>query len=456
MNNLNNLKDKIKTLLSILGMNLIFFSLRRKFPRAKLMPLFRRHLLESGIASERNQQLNFLMRGVMEAREQIVRGKYFSGTKQIEEIYQEIYNVYGISQSQALSPNLLSIEWSWAFGHLGNAAVYLKLRELDEDFRRHTLLVSSKSRGNELIEIINRHHDVTYLKTGEEYWSLLPSFWPYVQQQDILFLGQGRWIRPEKYYDLNYPKLCRAGSSPPLILDQDEINSKQKLLQEAGIDAGGWHCTLHVRNSKDGSIRNQDITTYFPAIEYVRSKGGSVFLLGLPSDGPRINQRGLIDLRYNSSLYNELQTFLISQSRFFIGSSGGPIIMPKAFGIPSIMTNIVSLGWCATSGPTHTYYLPKLLSVNGRFMPYSEALRCDPSWGDVPISLIESQNLSLRNNTPEEILDAVSMMVQITSDANKVGEFTNSSITKARSEYEWVASGSIAPTFLDQHPWYAN
>lgn len=394
------------------------------------------------------------MKKLYSAREQITRGKYNQGTNQLREVYEKVYEIYGLSPSQATPSNLLSVEWSWAFGHLGNAAVYLRMRELEGDSRNHVLFAENQNFGNQLLKLIERRHHVSFLQDGEQKWSIAPSFWPFVQQQDILFLGDGRWIRPERYYDTFYPKLKEAYSPPPLSLELAEIIEKKNLLRKIGVESSEWFCTLHVRSSNDDSIRNQDISDYLEAIKYINSKQGLVFLLGSSADVAKIERPGLIDLRHDRVLYSEIQPYLISQSRFMIGSSGGPIIMPKVFGVPSLITNIVNLGWCATSGPNHTYYLPKTLVRNNSVLSYAESLACDITWGDFKKSWLKDQSLELRNNKPSEILEAVAFMIEATNPDRKIEEYRNKDIDRARSEFEWVASGSIVPTFLEENPWY--
>lgn len=71
------IKNFLKTPLREIGLRLIYLSVNRPHPKAKINPYFKTVLIESSIASIRNAKLDDIIKELFCARELIVKGKYF-------------------------------------------------------------------------------------------------------------------------------------------------------------------------------------------------------------------------------------------------------------------------------------------------------------------------------------------------------------------------------------------
>ncbi len=129
--------------------------------------------------------------------------------------------------------------------------------------------------------------------------------------------------------------------------------------------------------------------------------------LGDRSMTPAEPQVGLIDYPFTDAKSDWMDVYLASRCRFHIGTSSGMSFVPLLFGRPVLFTNWITMAHVVSAPSVVT--LPKLL--------------LDPEGGVVPLEdycgrhgqILERADavlhgLSFRDNTPEELADAVRLM----------------------------------------------
>lgn len=218
--------------------------------------------------------------------------------------------------------------------------------------------------------------------------------------------------------------------------------------------------TLHVRggrgikkeNARTLNGRNAFILNYKKTIEYLISEGYNVIRIGdyKSSSLPFIN--GFIDLT-QKKYSKDIDIKLLSNAKFHIGTSSGPINIPPMFGKPVLLTNAVN--------PTTNFRYPNSLLIpkvwinknNNKEITYNELLQSN-------LRLIEDHTelgkFRLRENTSEEILFATKDMIDILNDQNNSKEMFRN-ICRNYDEYLFknnINSNTndmpLAPSFLQK------
>lgn len=134
-----------------------------------------------------------------------------------------------------------------------------------------------------------------------------------------------------------------------LTLADDHREQGQKILNDLGIPQDAWYVTLHMRekgyrdaHTTSADLRNVDPMTYFEAIQCITDAGGWVFRMGDPvSMTPLPNLPQVIDYAHSSIRSDWMDVFLGATSRFCLATSSGYYVIPKAFGVPVLLTNSV-------------------------------------------------------------------------------------------------------------------
>ena len=175
----------------------------------------------------------------------------------------------------------------------------------------------------------------------------------------------------------------------------------------------GWFCTLHYREPTyeygiARAERDVDLADIEPVVDDILRRGGMVIRLGHPGMRPMTARPDLIDF---SEAPVMLQAYAVSRSRFFLEfSPSGPGSFASGFGVPRLRTNSVNL-----DGP---------LEANGIVLPQRVV---DHAGVDRTLDIIrrglldeyliaEMDDVRLRKNTVEEVLEVVAMMLDQTKE----------------------------------------
>lgn len=153
------------------------------------------------------------------------------------------------------------------------------------------------------------------------------------------------------------------GHSPALVLSSFDVAQAEAEARSLGLDLHRpWVC-FHARDSSYyvnrlpqyttiSALRDVDVLSYIPALEFLAEEGFSIFRIGvtskteLPDLGPFVR-----DLTSVSSRSELLETYLISKCAVFFGSSSGVNELAATFSRPSIWTNCAHLFHVHTQRP---------------------------------------------------------------------------------------------------------
>jgi putative glycosyltransferase (TIGR04372 family) len=259
----------------------------------------------------------------------------------------------------------------------------------------------------------------------------------------------------------DFPALARKAQlkweaedrGPLLELSPEHRERGYRLLRDLGVPDLAWFVGLHVRETKDRSIRDADITTYRLAVEEIARRGGWVLRLGDRRMRPLPSWPNSIDFAHSVRREDWMDVFVWAEGRFFISTSSGPQLIPTSFGKPVAMTNFGPLTTmlCAKND----ILLPKQywLEREKRYLTLSE--RMNPEFA-LQESVDAFAKLGIRavDNTPEDLRDVVIEMMDRLEDRHTEAEHERELQTRfaelvaAREFYP----ARIARVFLSRYP----
>lgn len=213
-------------------------------------------------------------------------------------------------------------------------------------------------------------------------------------------------------------------SRPPLLALGDEAVANGRVeMKKLGLPEGSWFVSLHVRDSgfkagtwdaveRTDGYRNADIESYLPAVEAINERGGFVVRVGDSRMKPLSNSLGLIDYALDDRRSNELDIYLFSQCRFFVGTSSGPILTPSLFGVPVVGTAFAPIAARVHTTPSLTIHKHMRDIKNGRELAYTEIFDRGLAHGWTS-EFYENNRVELLPNSPEELSQVVEEMLDI-------------------------------------------
>jgi putative glycosyltransferase (TIGR04372 family) len=213
-----------------------------------------------------------------------------------------------------------------------------------------------------------------------------------------------------KYYEVNSLWEKRL---PLLSLSDSHRFRGREALRRLGMPDGAWFVCLHAREGGYApevenlhSYRNADINNYRLAINTIASQGGWVVRMGDPTMKPLQGVPNFIDYAHSSEKSDWMDVFLCAECRLFLGNTSGIFLMSTAFGVPSVLVNMVPFA-AQAYGP-NDIYIPKLLrdKKTGRYLKFSEIF-CSPIANFRYSELFFNAGLEVEENSPEDINDLV-------------------------------------------------
>ena len=355
----------------------------------------------------------------------------------------------------------LSRRWGSAIGHIALIDYYVKLARLGllaDD--QPPLVVPLKSVANQalldywkpFLKITTESSEVErYYR--ENPFSELPL--------EVMRLKDGRSLYYAHAAALAESMWKQQHRGPLLQIQPGHHEKGWKMLFDRGLPEDGWFVCVHVR---DGGFRNPhklsrvagrnaDIRSYFSAFETIRNHGGWVVRIGDSSMVPLPPMDRVIDCTQDAHKRDWLDLFLLSQCRFFIGTNSGPACVPPVFGVPCVYTNWMPLGvnhWFRNNILLHKLYR---WEASARLLTYREMISEPVGYLESPEKL-SGMGISLIDNTPDDINDAVSEMLLRLESAGEPDVEAN----QRQSRCDEIAlecgsySGSrVAQRFLKQH-----
>jgi putative glycosyltransferase (TIGR04372 family) len=308
--------------------------------------------------------------------------------------------------------------WSGHLGHTAMMGIQAKRHLLDgtASKKRYLICPPAQNPGNRyLVAQMGR-----FFVLVDDH-SQLPCRREYIDAVAKYFYIDKSLAGPPTYYWQVLAEVSRAweesGAGPLLSFSPDELARGTAQRTALGVPPASWHACLHVRASgykgqhEDlHSVLNADISTYDLAIDTVIKRGGWVIRIGDPSM-PKLRPRdGVIDYAHSQLKSPEMDIFLSGTGRFYIGTSSGPAYVPTLYGVPSVLTNWFPTGTRPLN--TSDLFIPKLhwYESEMEFAPFDDSMS-QPLGHIHSLPQFKRLGISLRNNTGEEIRDAVKEML---------------------------------------------
>jgi putative glycosyltransferase (TIGR04372 family) len=219
-----------------------------------------------------------------------------------------------------------------------------------------------------------------------------------------------------------------AVGSPPVFARVRGRNERQcrTLAASLGIDPTRPIVTLHVREAgwrsghyKNGergmdAVRNADFETYRPAIGFLQQHGYQAVRLGDPTMSALSDDERIVDLAPVPEADSLFELWVVSNSAFMIGADSGPLGLATLAGTPVLIVNSVHLTW-GTKRPNDRF-ICKIAHRPGTSEPMSLAEMVAGGYLSCEVApTVGQMDRPYRDNTPEEIVEAVEEMLSLLS-----------------------------------------
>ena len=192
----------------------------------------------------------------------------------------------------------------------------------------------------------------------------------------------------------------------------------ERTAQALGIARDARIVTLHVResgfkNAAGGespadALRNAQIETYFPAIDFLVSRGYLVARIGDPMMTP-VQRTGVVDVATSPERSDELELWLMMRASLQIACDSGPYCVSYLTNTPCLAVNVTNIVGGYPIRTRDRYILKHVYDDNrGRQLTLREMLTND--YFETRKNL---DRYRVIDNTAEEITEAVQEMLEI-------------------------------------------
>ena len=385
-------------------------------------------------------------------------GNYQAATKKRIGVLNKIYDFHKVDRFDYYPP-MLSNQFFGPFGH--HAVIGLHLAA------QHTGLLPSGERMGLLPpnlgyqEIFNIYKSkMRFIPNMNEFqWTEFPINFHLAENLQI-------WRGKEDFIE-GYQVTDKVFQSRDVDLDNaffscnsDYLVASRELLCNFGLTDQDWFVGLHIRDGgKTPALRNQQISNYLPAIKEITKKGGWVIRIGGTEMPPLPTLPRVIDLTTQPNALREVHLYVLSKSKFFIGTCSGPQYFPSLFGVPTLFTNQIGPGRSILTFSKHSIHLPKhYLRNDGRKAGLSEMLNSPFGFGELTLKEFSDRGIHVQENSSEEIRQAV---LEIFSRVNGTYQDNDADLDKKvsdiRSGFWWTSKGKFASTYLrENESWLLN
>ncbi len=316
----------------------------------------------------------------------------------------------------SLAVRFISGSFIGHIGHLGLIDLIQKARYLGELSPELRIFVGRKeSVANQAyLDCWRTHMDVHYLDI-DEYRAFEKLMRPLFDDVSIVRLRDSRPHFYNAYASIN-EYWSQGGRSPLLSLDPVLVEHGQSVFERQGLDRSGWFVGLHVREGDPFPWTNavdSDVINYLPAIRAIIAAGGTVVRIGSANMRRLPEMKGLIDYASANWKSPELDVYIWSQCRFFIGTGSGPLNIPPTFGRPSILTNFPAIA--LDQGFSDHLMLPKrVLRGDGSQVTFNEILASP--FGYSISRKHQDYDWRFEDNSPSELEEACLEMIELTRE----------------------------------------
>jgi putative glycosyltransferase (TIGR04372 family) len=385
-----------------------------------------------------------------------VRGKYQQSINLRKEILSKLYESQGVLY-EGYNPPGISLGYVGPIGHQAILGTHIAAQKLGILEPRKAILPIYRHQVDRPI-IRSLQNDLNFLQyTDGASWGELPNNW-HIFERLQLIRTRNDFIDLYELIEEVFQNIDVSDDKPLMHFPEDYVTQSQAKLEALGLPRDAWFVALHVRNAGSGPARrNQPIDTYFPAIKEIIDLGGWVIRVGDKSMDKFPNFNQFIDLAVSNQDNSFLHPYVLASGKFFIGTSSGPASIPPLFGIPTLITNATSIGRNVLSSSKNSIYIPKLtVKSNGIALSYSETLSSCDGYGELEISELREQDLSLQCNSAEDILLGVREILDRINGTFVDDNFSGETLREIRSRFLFTSKGDIAQSFIANNKEWLN
>ena len=196
-------------------------------------------------------------------------------------------------------------------------------------------------------------------------------------------------------------------------------------------------------------MRGANLQDFSKAIDYLLDRHFTVIQIGDNSSQVIPKHRNVIDLtKYNDFA---IQLYSLSKAKFHVGTQSGPSTLAHFLGTPVIQSNTTAIGRNLFTASEFSIYLPKKVFKEKRELALSEIL-------SQPVAYAETLGLKkyryiLRDNSSDEILDAVIDMINLQEDRMSKTELqeVNNPVGIIQKNFKAIGKGNLAPSFIEKN-----
>ena len=349
-------------------------------------------------------------------------------------------------------------------GHLvGNTDLFGRRRILNSDKTQENIILISGYPCNEtIINIMKRQLPIVKNRLLSHLYKLA-----------LPFMKKTNLIKSVQMNTNEYREFSEAGSY--FTFTPDEENEGKRKLIDMGLKKDDWFVSFHARDSgylADPSnsqgmdfsyhdFRNSRIENCYKGMETVVNRGGFALRTGSLVTQPLLDNKNSHIIDYATEYGSDfLDIYINANCKFFIGNTSGLFHIPKAFGTPYAMANLI--GYLHISPQPNSLFIPKLIcdKKSGEFIPFENLKKLglfDRKTGVAAYrtKFYEEHGLEPIENTDYEIAELVEDMFDLTSGL----EADSESMELQRlykdiyyNEYpDRHDAGHLAPSFIKRH-----
>ncbi len=376
-------------------------------------------------------------------------GDFHLAQKIKTDILQDSWEKHNLKVGEYVPPFIDSY-WLKAFGHQGTLGYFAMAQKLNiiHQSRRTIIDINQANICRPIMDPI--------LKNFEHYKSINGD--SIFNHPNLFFLTEKITMLATKNGFLSLPEMIELTLKAAGGINAGEIfhtlstenqNMARNLLVKLGLPKEAWFVGLHVRDGWRMNERNADIESYLSSINHITRSGGWVIRIGDSSMRSIKHLANVIEIFNNSENYSILQDYVLSNSKFFIGTTSGPSVFPPLFGVPMLSTNMVAVSKNNFSYLAPSLAIPKVWveRVSNRDVSLEDSFEL--GLGFVENSESKTGAFFTRNNTSDEILAATIEMFEVLEGTPPEPSVRQSSLRILRRESGAVTFGDFAESFLN-------
>lgn len=302
--------------------------------------------------------------------------------------------------------------WGANIGHLSLLDVLAKLKILDELTEEVRILSFEPGTvsNSHYFDYISKLFPSIYLDE-DEYATFTHS--THSLQESVSF------FRLRSGISLLYPAVSLAhrgwqDRDPLLRLSEEDCQWGKEELSRICYRDVDWFVTFHIRTGGDTirSASNSDVRDYISAMKAVVDCGGVAVRIGGEEMPALPKVQGVVDYAQVKPQSPRMNTFLMAECRFFVGTASGPLTVPHTFGVPTLYTNAPAVGLVPDFPKTLTMPKKYAEESSGRVLHLQELVDSPVAYTVNPLA---DQLLRAIPNTSEELRQGTLEMVNLTA-----------------------------------------